>query len=158
MVTPHNAGHRLFGEAAPAGNGTSYAREGAPRKPTLDAPELSGGTARVLLELSDISFKLVPSSGFAVFLDCAGRSATTDPVGLIDIFGATHHGMETMAGMNHLKATQRFDVTAVVRQSPGPFTLRVEPYDLLVTHDGKPTRGRADAVTIGSVRFVVLTS
>jgi hypothetical protein len=46
----------------------------------------------------------------------------------------------------------------VVRQSPGPFTLRVEPYDLLVTHDGKPTRGRADAVTIGSVRFVVLTS
>ena len=66
--------------------------------------------------------------------------------------------METMAGMNHLKATQRFDVTAVVRQSPGPFTLRVEPYDLLVTHDGKSTRGRADAVTIGSVRFVVLTS
>ena len=63
---------------------------------------------RVLLELTDISFKLVPSSGFAVFLDCAGRAAKTDPVGLIDIFGATHHGMETMAGMNHLKATQRF--------------------------------------------------
>ena len=160
VVTPHNAGHRLFGEAAQAGVGrnTSYALERAPRAPTLNAPELSNGTARVLLELTDITFKLVPSSGFAVFLDCAGRAATTDPVGLIDIFGATHHGMEAMAGMHRLKATQRFDVTAVVRQSPGPFTLRVEPYDLLVTHDGKSTRGRADAVTIGSVRFVVLTS
>ncbi|MEI9887837.1 MAG: tyrosinase family protein [Rhizomicrobium sp.] len=160
VVTPHNAGHRLFGEAAPPGRrgNTGYAREDGPPAQALDAPELSDRNARVLLELADISFKLVPSSGFAVFLDCAGRPAAGEPVGLIDIFGATHRGMEMMAGMHHLKATQRFDVTAVVRQAPGPFTLRVEPYDLLVSRDGKPTRGRADAVTIGSVRFVVLTS
>lgn len=163
VVTPHNAGHRLFGEAAPAGarRGVGYANEGGPPKPTLDAPELSSPNARVLLELADISFKLVPSSGFAVYLDCAGKPAADEPVGLIDIFGATHHGMDAMAGMpgmHRIKAAQRFDVTAVVRQSPGPFTLRVEPYDLLVSRDGRATRGRADAVTIGAVRFLVLTS
>lgn len=162
VVTPHNAGQRLFGEAAPAGvrGNTSYATHNGPAAPTLNAPELSDRNAKVLLELTDISFKLVPSSGFAVYLDCAGQASQTDPVGLIDIFGATHHGagMNRMAdGMHRMKAAQRFDVTAIVRRSPGPFTLRVEPYDLLVTHDGKSTRGRADAVTIGAVRFVVLS-
>jgi hypothetical protein len=159
VVTPHNAGQRLFGDAAPPGAKSSYATHNGPATPTLSAPELSNSGAKILLELTDISFKLVPSSGFAVYLDCAGRPQTTDPVGLIDIFGATHHGagMNPMAGMAPRKAVQRFDVTAVVRQSPGPFTLRIEPYDLLVTHDGKSTRGRADAVTIGSVRFVVIS-
>ncbi|MEJ1970649.1 MAG: tyrosinase family protein [Rhizomicrobium sp.] len=153
-VTPHNAGHRLFGEAVPAAarNGASYATRSA-AQPTLDAPELSDPDAKVLLELSGISFGLVPSSGFAVYLDCAGRPAS-DPVGLIDIFGATHH--RAMAGMGPMKAAQRFDVTAIVRQGSSPFTVRVEPYDLLVTRDGKPTRGRADAVQIAAVRFVVI--
>jgi hypothetical protein len=160
IVTPHNSGRRLFGDPLPSAThrSTAYATEGAPSSPALDAPELSDPSAKVLLELKDISFKLVPSSGFAVYLDCAGQAAATDPVGLIDIFGATHHGagMSEMTGMQGMKAAQRFDVTAIVRKSPGPFTLRVEPYDLLVTKDGKPVRGRADAVQIGSVRFVVI--
>jgi hypothetical protein len=164
VVTPHNAGQRLFGEAVPPGarGSTSYATQSGPAAPTLNAPELADSGAKILIELTDISFKLVPSSGFAVYLDCDGQTPSTDPVGLIDIFGATHHGagmnpMTDMGDMHRMKAAQRFDVTAVVRRSPGPFTLRVEPYELLVTHDGKPTRGRADAVTIGSVRFVVLS-
>lgn len=160
IVSPANGAHRLFGEPAPANahRNTSYTVESKPSAPTLDAPELSDSNARVLLELSDISFKLVPSSGFAVYLDCAGRPASADSVGLIDIFGATHHGagMQGMSGMPAMKAAQRFDVTAIVRQSPGPFTLRVEPYDLLVTKSGTPLRARADAVHIGGVRFVVL--
>ncbi len=159
VVTPHNAGQRLFGDAAPPGarGSASYATQSA--VPTLNAPELANSGAKILLELTDISFTLVPSSGFAVYLDCAGKAPASDPVGLIDIFGATHHGagMAAMNGMHHLGAAQRFDVTAVVRQSPGPFTLRVEPYELLVTHDGRAVRGRADAVTIGAVRFVVLS-
>ena len=125
-----------------------------PPAAVLDAPELSDGTSKVLLELSGISFKLVPSSGFAVYLDSAGAAPSDEPVGLIDIFGATHHGagMSTMPGM---MATQRFDVTAIVRNSRGPYTLRVEPYTLLVTHAGRPTQSRTDAVEIGAVRFVV---
>ena len=162
VVTPHNSGQRLFGKPAGARNDTSYATQNGPAAPTLNAPELSNKGAKILLELTDISFTLVPSSGFAVYLYCAGQAPSSDPVGLIDIFGATHHGagmnqMPDMSGMHRMKAAQRFDVTAVVRKSPGPFTLRVEPYDLLVTHEGKSTRGRADAVTIGAVRFVVLS-
>jgi hypothetical protein len=34
--------------------------------------------------------------------------------------------------------------------------VRIEPYTLLVTHDGRPTRSRSDAVRIASVRFVVV--
>jgi hypothetical protein len=34
--------------------------------------------------------------------------------------------------------------------------LRVEPYSLLVTRDQRPALSRADAMTIGKVRFVVL--
>jgi hypothetical protein len=158
VVSPANAAHRLFGEAPPPGSGrnTNYAIEaGSAPVATLNAPELSDANARVLLELSGISFGLVPSSGFAVYLDCAGRAASADPVGLIDIFGATHHN--TMAGMPAGKAAQRFDVTTIVRQSPGPFTLRVEPYDLLVTKAGTPLRARADQVHIGAVRFIVVS-
>ncbi|HXC55240.1 MAG TPA: tyrosinase family protein [Rhizomicrobium sp.] len=161
-VTPHSGAHRQIGgarSAAAAHRDTRPASEAAPAAPTLDAPELSDAGATVLLELSGISFTLVPSSGFAVYLDRAGKPTSADPVGLIDIFGATHHGagLDPMPGMHMIKAAQRFDVTAIVRRSPGPFTLRVEPYDLLVTHDGRSVRGRADAVTIESVRFVVLS-
>lgn len=155
VVTPHNAGRRLFGTQT-AGGAASYATESA--TPTLNAPELADGTSRVLLELTGIGFKLVPSSGFAVYLDCAGQAPSTDPVGLIDIFGATHHGagMDTMPGMAAVKASQRFDVTAIVRKSRGPFALRIEPYDLLVARDGSAPRSRADAVTIAAVRFLVI--
>ena len=160
VVSPANAAHRLFGEPPPrsARGSTGYATETTPPStPTLNAPELAEANARVVLELSGISFTLVPSSGFAVYLDCAGRPPSADPVGLIDIFGATHH--KAMAGMPGMPAVaaQRFDVTAIVRQSPGPFTLRVEPYDLLVTKSGTPLRARADQVHIGSVRFVVVS-
>ncbi len=126
----------------------------APAPTVLAAPELADGTSKVLLELSGISFVLVPSSGFAVYLDSGGEAPSDEPVGLIDIFGATHHGgvMAAMTGT----AAQRFDVTAVLRRSRGPYTLRVEPYTLLVTHEGRPTRSRTDAVKIGSVRFIVI--
>jgi hypothetical protein len=133
-VSPHRAGRRRLSPTT-----------------TLQAPAFAEG-ARVLLELADIAFTLVPSSGFAVYLDPEAAAPATEPIGLIDIFGATHHAM---AGMT-MPAAQRFDVTQVLRRSRGPFTLRVEPYSLLVTRDQQPARARADAVTIGKVRFVVL--
>ncbi|MEI9989281.1 MAG: tyrosinase family protein [Rhizomicrobium sp.] len=153
VVSPGNAARRQLG--APETVMARGPMAAAPPPPTvLAAPELSDGTSKVLLELSGIAFKLVPSSGFAVYLDSAGEAPSAEPVGLIDIFGATHHGggMGAMTGM----AAQRFDVTQILRKSRGPYTLRVEPYTLLVTHDGKPTRSRADAVTIASARFVVI--
>jgi hypothetical protein len=154
-LTPLNPEHRQFGEGARAAKSTESETAAAT---TLNAPELSDPNAKVLLELSGITFKRVPSSGFAVYLDSGGTLAT-DPVGLIDIFGATHGvaGMNTMTGMPGMKSVQRFDVTKVVAGSPGPFALRVEPYDLLVTKAGKPGASRTDAVQIGSVRFVVVS-
>ena len=118
----------------------------------LAAPSLSDASSRVLLELAGITFDLVPSSGFAVYLDSAGGPESGEPVGLIDIFGATHR--MTMA--NGAMSAQRFDVTEVIRHAPGPYTLRVEPYTLLVTRDGRPGRSRVDGIRIASVRFVVI--
>lgn len=120
------------------------------------APPRIPANARVLLELSDITFGRVPSSGFAVYLDREGARADNDAnyVGLIDLFGATH---ADMAGMSGMKAVQRFDVTRIVAGAAGNFTLRVEPYALLVTKSGAPAPSRPDAVKIGSVRFVVVS-
>ena len=61
-----------------------------------------------------------------------------------------------MKGMNGMSAVQRFDVTRIVKSSPGPFALRVEPYDLLVSNTGASHR-RNDDVRIGSVKFVVVS-
>ena len=52
-------------------------------------------------------------------------------------------------------AVRRFDVTAILRHSHGPITLRVEPYSLSVTRDRGPVRGRTDTFTTGKLRFVV---
>jgi len=165
IVTPHNSGRRLFGEPPPGlahSGGMQQSRGGGAAMPVLNAPELSNPNAKVLLELNDIMFKLVPSSGFAVYLDAPGRPAG-DPVGLIDIFGATHHGAGMnstdmdMPGMHHMKAAQRFDVTNIVRKNGGPYTVRIEAYDLLVAKDGTAPRSRADGVQIGAVRFVVIS-
>ncbi len=145
VVTPRSGARRAFGATSPR-----HARAENGASPSLSAPELMNPQATVLLELSGIVFKLVPSSGFAVYLDSAGLPPSNDPVGLIDIFGATHH-MEGMPGM----AAQRFDVTTILRRSSGPFTLRVEPYDLFASRAGAAPRVRTDAVTIGAVRFVV---
>jgi len=41
--------------------------------------------------------------------------------------------------------------------SEGPFTLRIEPYDLLVSKAGASAPQRADQVHIGSVKFVVIS-
>ena len=155
IVTPHNSGRRLFGDppAGAAHAGGIQQSTGGPTVPVLKAPELSDPRAKVLLELTDISFKLVPSSGFAVYLDSAGKPAS-EPVGDIDIFGATHG---KAGGMSHMKTAQRFDVTNVVRKGTGPYTVRIEAYDLLVMKDGKAPRARADAVQIGAVRFVVIS-
>ena len=153
-VTPHISGQRQFGATPPAHPTADHVVKAAPA-PQLNAPELGNPNAKVLLELAGITFKRVPSSGFAIFLDGGGKRAT-EPVGLIDIFGATHAGMHHMAGMPSATAVQRFDVTEIVTTSSGPFVLRVEPYDLLVTKGGKPGARRADAVRIGSVRFVVV--
>lgn len=155
-VSPHSTGRRNFASAAPPGVPGHV--ESKPSSTVLNAPELSDPNAKVLLELKGITFKRVPSSGFAVYLDSGGKPAS-DPVGLIDIFGASHTGagMNAMSGMKMAKAVQRFDVTKIVSGSPGPFTLRVEPYDLLVTKEGKPGASRSDAVQIGAVRFVVVS-
>jgi len=61
-----------------------------------------------------------------------------------------------MAGMPAASTSQRFDVTRVVRSHAGPFTVRVEPYDLLVTREGAAAARRSDELHIGEVRFVVV--
>jgi hypothetical protein len=139
------------GAAAPGGgraNGEKAARDEA-----LAAPQLGSPDARVFLELVGIRFDRVPSTGFAVYLDRANAKAA-QPIGLLDLFGATH---AQMPGMTMRGASQRFDVTRVVRGGAGPFTLRIEPYDLLVTHSGAATAQRHDAVHIGSATFVVVS-
>ncbi len=161
-LTPQHAARRQFGAAAHRHHHHHGAGKpaGAAPPPALDAPELADESAKVLLELSGISFTRVPSSGFAVYLDSPGKPSA-EPVGLIDIFGATHMGagMQHMTGMANMPATaaQRFDVTAIVRGAQGPFTLRVEPYDLLVTKSGAPAAARGDAIRIATVRFVVVS-
>jgi len=159
-LTPRNSGVRKFAaeqQAAPVADHERAPRQAAPALPVLVAPDLSSPNAKVLLELAGITFKRVPSSGFAVYLD-SGSTLSSEPVGLIDIFGASHQrgGTMKMAGMPSTKAVQRFDVTKIVTASAGPFALRVEPYDLLVTKAGTPALMRGDAVHIGTVRFVVV--
>jgi hypothetical protein len=116
-------------------------------------PEDAYPNGRIYLELANISFERVPSSGFAVFLD-RGTTHADQPVGLIDLFGATHRRMGDMVMSG---ASQRFDVTRFVRGGGGPFTLRIEPYDLLVTRSGRGQTQRRDEVHIGSARFVVVS-
>ncbi len=149
VVSPEKPARRTLAAAAPA------QAAGGARPGTLAVPHAAPG-ARVLLELSDISFTRVPSSGFAVYLDPEGATPDNarDYVGLIDLFGATHHDTLGMGGM---KAVQRFDVTKLVSAPGGAFTLRVEPYSLLVSRSGTPAPSRPDAVKIGRVTFVVVT-
>lgn len=109
---------------------------------------------RVALELSDIVFGRTPSSGFAVYLADAGDVAAGRNgsfVGLIDLFGATHGHV---AGMSGMSAVQRFDVTDIVARKGLGLTIKIEPYDLLVSKSGTPAPQRDDAVKIGKVRFV----
>jgi hypothetical protein len=134
-VPEANAAHSPVGAAAP-GSEQVVATAG------LIAP------ARVTLELADISFDRVPSSGFAVYLSVAGMPEAF--VGMLDLFGATHAHVSGMGGMS---VKQSFDVTNLVRQSSGPFTVRVAPYDLLVSKSGTPP-ARADGVRVGSIRFL----
>ena len=120
----------------------------------LAAPIASGKPRRVLLELGDISFARTPSSGFAVYLASADDVAAERRgtfVGLIDLFGVTHAHVAGMAGMG---AAQRFDVTNIVAREGLALTIRIEPYDLLVSKSGRAAPKRDDAVKIGSVRFV----
>lgn len=130
-------------------------RSAAPHPGTVAAPRAAANQL-VLLELADISFERVPSSGFAVYLDPARGAPDNerDFVGLIDLFGATHNGMP---GMPSMPVVQRFDVTRLVPAAGGDFTLRVEPYALLVSKSGAAAPSRPDGVKIGSVRFVVVS-
>lgn len=162
-VSPSAPGARVLGRASvPTASGAaapppqqnlqapSIVTAEAP--PSLSAPSIAPNE-RVLLELSDIHFDRVPSSGFSVYLIESRTTALNDPVGLLNLFGATHMQMPGMP----MKAAQRFDVTRIVAHSAGPFTLRIEPYDLLVRKSGAPAPKRADEVHIGSVRFVVVS-
>ncbi|HKD21020.1 MAG TPA: tyrosinase family protein [Rhizomicrobium sp.] len=133
---------------------------GAAAENTVETVVATGSVApkRVILELSDISFKRVPSSGFAVYLASAEDIATNRIgtfVGLLDLFGVTHGNM---AGMQGMKAVQRFDVTRIVAREGLALTIRVEPYDLLVSKEGHSGPKRSDAVKIGKVRFVEIAS
>lgn len=134
--------------AASSAPGATREKDMVGSGPILASPVLEG--QRVILELSDIGFDRVPSSGFAVYLSRSAQSPGTF-VGLIDLFGATH---PRMPGMSAMKPMQRFDVTRIVGKSRGPFTVRVEPYDLLVSKSGAVNE-RADAIHIGSIKFVV---
>lgn len=161
-VSPSSPGARVLGlaanpteervGAAPPQQGIEAPSAVMAAPPVLNAPVIAPNE-RVLLELSDIRFNRVPSSGFAVYLLEPGRAAPSEPVGLLNLFGATHMQMPGMA----MKAAQRFDVTRIVAHSAGPFALRIEPYDLLVRKSGAPAPTRADQVHIGSARFVVVS-
>ena len=72
-------------------------------------------------------------------------------MGLIDLFGSTH---SHVAGMSGMSAVQRFDVTDIVARKGLGLTIKIEPYDLLVSKSGKSAPKRDDAVRIGKVRFV----
>ena len=124
------------GAAAPSPNETVVATAGV------------ASTVRVILELADISFDRVPSSGFAVYVSAPGMVEAF--VGMLDLFGATH---AHVSGMDGMSAKQSFDVTSLVGNSSGPFTVRVAPYDLLVSAKGAAP-ARADGVRVGSIRFV----
>lgn len=131
---------------------------GAPQAAMAEAPDAATVLAapprgtRIVLELSGISFARAPSSGFAVYL-AAPDVPDGMLVGLLDLFGATH---PHVAGMGAMEAAQSFDVTTVVRNYAGPFTVRIAPYDLLVTRTGAPARHRADGVHIARMRFLAL--
>jgi hypothetical protein len=56
--------------------------------------------------------------------------------------------------MSGMTAIQRFDVTDIVARKGLGLTIRIEPYDLLVSKSGRPAPQRDDAVKIGKVRFV----
>jgi hypothetical protein len=132
-----NAAPPRLGAAAPVGAEESVVAAAASLLAT-----------RVVLELSNISFDRVPSSGFAVYLSGPGMAETF--VGMLDLFGATH---AHVSGMGAMSAKQSFDVTSLVRRSAGPFTVRVAPYDLLVSKSNAlPVR--TDGVRVGSIRFV----
>jgi hypothetical protein len=145
----------MVGAAAPGAGPTTVEVDRSASKSAdgLPAPETLPPDARVYLELASITFDRVPSSGFAVYLDRANAKSLT-PLGLLDLFGATH---AKMPGMAMMSASQRFDATRIVKSSHGPFTLRIEPYDLLVTKTGASPTQRRDAVHIGSVKFVVVS-
>jgi Common central domain of tyrosinase len=160
-VSPRSAGSRVLSLQPRVATGSERKTESSNGQSVesvvvtgsrLAAP-VFGPNERVLLELGDIKFDRVPSSGFAIYLAPAEQSAETEPVGLLDLFGATHMQMPGTG----IGAVQRFDVTSVVAHSPGPFVLRIAPYDLLVSRTGGPAQQRADAVHIGSVRFVVVS-
>ena len=138
------------GAPSPKGEARPAARAAAPPPP----PPPSSEHKRVTLELSDIVFVRTPSSGFAVYLANAddvdaGRRGTF--VGLVDLFGSTHGHV---AGMSGMSAVQRFDVTDIVARKGLGLTIKIEPYDLLVSKSGKSAPKRDDAVRIGKVRFV----
>jgi hypothetical protein len=159
FVSPESSATRELGEALRAvpHHPVGEANAAAP-PPSATAPvgadqsvvataSLIGGT-RVVLELADISFDRIPSSGFAVYLIAPGMQEAF--VGMLDLFGVTHNHVSGMGGMS---AKQSFDVTALVRGSSGPFAVRVAPYELLVSKNGAaPTR--ADGVRVGSIRFL----
>ncbi len=164
VASPNGSAKREFGgsesvvaTAGVAAPGAHHARlPSSTAPPVLAAPApLAAASERVLLELSDIKFDRVPSSGFAIYLATQSEAAQNLKgalVGLLDLFGATHMQMPGMT------AAQRFDVTRVVTASGGPYTLRIAPYDLLVSRQGASAPSRADVVKIGSVRFVVLST
>jgi hypothetical protein len=146
-----NAPIAVGAAAPPPKSEARPALRGAAPPPASPPP---GEHKRVTLELSDIVFIRTPSSGFAVYLAnaddvSAGRKGSF--VGLIDLFGATHGHV---AGMTGMSAVQRFDVTDIVARKGLGLTIKIEPYDLLVSKSGKPAPQRDDAVKIGKVRFV----
>ena len=87
-------------------------------------------------------------STFATYLESKtpplSRVTEDDPVALYD-----SDGVVTTNGWD--------DLEIVFWGGTGPYTVRIEAYDLLVMKDGKAPRARADAVQIGAVRFVVIS-
>ena len=165
VVSPRSPASRTFplalGAAAPVAVGAAPPSTKAGSAPAVRAeappPPPPPSHRRVTLELSDIVFTRTPSSGFAVYLldvgDVAGELKGSF-VGLIDLFGATH---SHVAGMSGMSAVQRFDVTDIVARKGLGLTIKIEPYDLLVSKSGKSAPQRDDAVKIGKVRFVETT-
>lgn len=104
---------------------------------------------RIMLEISGITFNTMPKTGYAVWLEVNGKRSLA---GLIDLFSAAPHEMPGMAMASI--ASQRFDVTNILKDSNGRFTLHIEPDALTETRKGHPL---SDPATVSIASFRLFT-
>jgi hypothetical protein len=120
----------------------------------LLAPTSSRSSRRVLLELGDIGYEGVPSSGYEIYVNAPDNEprdrSSPHFVGTIALFGLQHRhagGEETW---------QRFDITkALGKGEPKAIKVDVVAFDRLKSEGGEPLR-RPDPLHIGRMRVLVV--